>query len=67
MTALIESGLGIGWRPEICGIIDRLDGLRFCEVIAESLPARRRGVGVPGRTAVAGGSRRPARHFTVAG
>lgn len=47
MTALIEPGLGIGWRPEICGIIDRLDGLQFCEVIAESLPARRRGVDVP--------------------
>ena len=47
MTALIEPGVGIGWRPEICGIIDRLDGLRFCEVIAESLPVRRRGVGVP--------------------
>lgn len=47
MTALIGPGVGIGWRPEICGIIDRLDGLRFCEVIAESLPVRRRGVGVP--------------------
>ncbi|QQZ14151.1 DUF692 domain-containing protein [Rhodococcus sp. 21391] len=43
MTALIGPGVGIGWGPEICGIIDRLDGLRFCEVIAESL----RGVGVP--------------------
>ncbi|MCZ4583668.1 DUF692 domain-containing protein [Rhodococcus opacus] len=47
MTALIGPGVGIGWRPEICGIIDRLDGLRFCEVIAESLPVRRRGIGVP--------------------
>ncbi|NHU48543.1 DUF692 domain-containing protein [Rhodococcus sp. A14] len=44
---MIGPGVGIGWRPEICGIIDRLDGLRFCEVIAESLPVRRRGVGVP--------------------
>ncbi|ROZ50432.1 DUF692 domain-containing protein [Rhodococcus sp. WS3] len=30
-------GLGIGWRPEISGIIAQLDGLAFCEVIAESL------------------------------
>lgn len=35
MTAL--SGLGIGWRPEIAGIIAQLDGLGFCEVIAESV------------------------------
>ncbi|MDI9915973.1 DUF692 domain-containing protein [Rhodococcus sp. IEGM 1379] len=30
-------GLGIGWRPEISGIIAQLDGLAFCEVIAESV------------------------------
>ena len=30
-------GLGIGWRPEIAGIIAQLDGLAFCEVIAESV------------------------------
>ncbi|MFI5714737.1 DUF692 domain-containing protein [Nocardia sp. NPDC051750] len=34
---LPESALGIGWRPQICGLIDQLDGLDFCEVIAESL------------------------------
>ena len=30
-------GLGIGWRPEVSGIIAQLDGLAFCEVIAESV------------------------------
>jgi len=30
-------GLGIGWRPEIAGLVADLPGLRFCEVIAESL------------------------------
>ncbi|MEU1525248.1 DUF692 domain-containing protein [Nocardia rhamnosiphila] len=40
---LPETALGIGWRPEICGVIDRLDGLDFCEVIAESLRAAARG------------------------
>lgn len=37
--------LGIGWRSEICGVIAALEGLGFCEVIAESLPrdARRAG------------------------
>lgn len=46
---LPENGLGIGWRPQICGVIDHLDGLAFCEVIAESLtPAGRSGtVAVP--------------------
>ncbi len=37
-SPLAGRGLGIGWRPEICGIIAQLDGLGFCEVIAESLP-----------------------------
>ncbi|MFE3441516.1 DUF692 domain-containing protein [Nocardia sp. NPDC059180] len=38
MNGLLPDGaLGIGWRPEICGLIDQLDGLDFCEVIAESL------------------------------
>jgi uncharacterized protein len=32
-------GVGIGWRPEICGFVADLPGLRFVEVIAESLPA----------------------------
>nr|WP_245675994.1 DUF692 domain-containing protein [Nocardia niwae] len=35
---LPPDALGIGWRPEICGVIAALDGLSFCEVIAESLP-----------------------------
>ncbi|MFG1790528.1 DUF692 domain-containing protein [Nocardia sp. NPDC049149] len=41
MTGPLRDGaLGIGWRPEICGVIAELDGLGFVEVIAESLPAR---------------------------
>jgi uncharacterized protein (UPF0276 family) len=31
-------GLGLGWRPEIAGVLDRLPGQRFTEVVAESLP-----------------------------
>ncbi|HEX4361304.1 MAG TPA: DUF692 domain-containing protein [Pseudonocardia sp.] len=30
-------GLGIGWRPEIAGLVADLPGLRFCEVVAESV------------------------------
>lgn len=37
MSPLPWSGLGLGWRPEIAGLISALPGLRFCEVIAESL------------------------------
>ncbi len=37
MTPLPQSGLGLGWRPEIAGLVAELPGLRFCEVIAESL------------------------------
>jgi hypothetical protein len=33
-------GVGIGWRPEIAGYVEALPGLRFTEVIAESLPRR---------------------------
>jgi hypothetical protein len=33
-----EYGVGIGWRPEIGGFIASLPGLRFVEVIAESVP-----------------------------
>lgn len=33
-------GVGMGWRPEIAGFVAGLPGLRFVEVIAESLPAR---------------------------
>ena len=31
-------GVGIGWRPEIAGFVADLPGLRFVEVVAESLP-----------------------------
>lgn len=44
-------GLGIGWRPEVSGIIAQLDGLAFCEVIAESvgneIPPHLGSLGVP--------------------
>jgi uncharacterized protein (UPF0276 family) len=30
-------GVGIGWRPEIAGVLGRLAGLRFTEVVAETL------------------------------
>jgi uncharacterized protein len=32
------SGVGIGWRPEISGYVAGLPGLRFTEVVAESIP-----------------------------
>jgi uncharacterized protein (UPF0276 family) len=35
-----EYGVGIGWRPEIAGFVAGLPGLRFTEVVAESVPAR---------------------------
>ncbi|WP_051342874.1 DUF692 domain-containing protein [Pseudonocardia spinosispora] len=35
---LTELGVGIGWRSEIAGPLAKLPGLRFCEVVAESLP-----------------------------
>jgi uncharacterized protein (UPF0276 family) len=49
------TGVGIGWRPEIAGVVDSLPGLGFCEVIAESMapaaPSRGvtelRGRGIP--------------------
>jgi uncharacterized protein (UPF0276 family) len=31
-------GVGIGWRREIAGYVAQLPGLRFAEVVAESLP-----------------------------
>lgn len=31
-------GVGIGWRPEIAGFVAELPGLRFAEVVAESVP-----------------------------
>ncbi|MGW5524429.1 DUF692 domain-containing protein [Gordonia sp. NPDC003950] len=30
-------GVGIGWRPEIAAVVADLPGLRFCEVIAETV------------------------------
>jgi uncharacterized protein (UPF0276 family) len=39
-----ELGLGIGWRTEIAGLLPELPGLRFCEVVAESL---RHGAALP--------------------
>jgi uncharacterized protein len=35
--ALPALGVGIGWRPEIAGFVAGLPGLRFTEVIAESV------------------------------
>ncbi|GIJ77507.1 hypothetical protein SAMN05443287_11247 [Micromonospora phaseoli] len=31
-------GVGIGWRPEIAGFVAELPGLRFVEVVAETVP-----------------------------
>jgi uncharacterized protein len=39
-TAEPRYGVGIGWRPEIAGFVAGLPGLRFVEVVAESLPGR---------------------------
>ena len=47
MSPLGEPSVGIGWRPEISGVIDSLDGLQFCEVIAESLHGHGHRVHVP--------------------
>jgi uncharacterized protein (UPF0276 family) len=33
------TGVGIGWRPEIAGFVAELPGLRFAEVVAESVHA----------------------------
>ncbi|MFE3025555.1 DUF692 domain-containing protein [Nocardia tengchongensis] len=52
-SPLPDRSLGIGWRREICGMVAALDGIGFCEVIAESLAAgnsgrrRRAAVTVP--------------------
>lgn len=53
MSALAP-GVGIGWRPEICGFIAELPGLAFCEVIAESLPLVRGRAIVPDELAALG-------------
>jgi uncharacterized protein (UPF0276 family) len=34
-----DSSVGIGWRPEIAGFVAGLPGLRFAEVVAESVHA----------------------------
>ncbi|HEX8930433.1 MAG TPA: DUF692 domain-containing protein [Actinomycetota bacterium] len=36
---MAEYGVGIGWRPEIAGYVAGLPGLRFTEVVAESVHA----------------------------
>jgi uncharacterized protein (UPF0276 family) len=35
----MELGVGIGWRPDIAGFVAGLPGLRFTEVVAESVHA----------------------------
>jgi uncharacterized protein (UPF0276 family) len=37
MNRPVSLGVGIGWRPEIAGFVAGLPGLRFTEVIAETL------------------------------
>jgi len=34
---MTDYGVAIGWRPEIAGYVERLPGLRFTEVVAESV------------------------------
>jgi uncharacterized protein len=38
---LLEATVGIGWRPEIAGVVSSLPGLKFCEVVAENLDVSR--------------------------
>src|SRR3954470_4173583 len=38
-VAEMSYGVGIGWRPEISGFVAALPGLRFAEVVAESVHA----------------------------
>ncbi len=38
-SAAAACGVGIGWRPEIAGFVADLPGLRFAEVVAESVHA----------------------------
>jgi uncharacterized protein (UPF0276 family) len=37
MSTTTAYGVGIGWRPEIAGFVNDLPGLRFVEVVAESV------------------------------
>ncbi|MFE3227460.1 DUF692 domain-containing protein [Nocardia sp. NPDC059228] len=39
-SPLPGGSLGIGWRREICGLVAALEGIGFCEVIAETLAPR---------------------------
>jgi len=34
---LPDLGVGVGWRPEIAGVVADLPNLRFCEVVAEGI------------------------------
>jgi len=36
----VPAGVGVGWRPEIAGVVSARAGLGFCEVIAEGLDPR---------------------------
>ncbi len=56
----LPHGVGIGWRPEISGFVAELPGLRFVEVVAESVPA----AGPPPDDLVE--LRRPGRHGRTA-
>jgi hypothetical protein len=64
MTGSGTYGVGIGWRREIAGFVGDLPGLRFTEVVAESLPGARPLPGtrpLPGARPVPGsGGRLPA-------
>ncbi|MGE3286631.1 MAG: DUF692 family multinuclear iron-containing protein [Pseudonocardia sp.] len=37
VVGLLPAGAGIGWRPEIAGVVADLPDLAFCEVIAEAV------------------------------
>lgn len=48
-AADLPRGLGIGWRPEIAGVVAGVADLGFTEVIAESLASGRDGPAAPPR------------------
>lgn len=37
MKPMARLGVGIGWRPEIAGVVERLEGLDWVEVVAENV------------------------------
>lgn len=39
VSPLEGGGVGLGWRPEIAGLVNSLPGLRFTEVVAEAVCA----------------------------